>query len=155
VPQAAQRPGVEPRRAAIAYHETTRPEKNRSPTTGGESGWLLGVGSNAWLGLTLAKYVHLCRLACVGFEWDEEKAEANKRKHGVDFADAATVLGDEMALTIPEEAPDEEDRFVTVGSDALGRVLVVVYAWRGDEIRLISARKATRAEREQYEGTRR
>ncbi|MGH9892369.1 MAG: BrnT family toxin [bacterium] len=90
----------------------------------------------------------------VGFEWDADKAAANKRKHGVEFADAATVLSDEMALTVPDEASDDEERFVTVGTDALGRVLLVVYAWRGANVRLISARKASRTEREQYEGKR-
>jgi uncharacterized protein len=89
------------------------------------------------------------------FEWDEEKAGANIRKHGVDFADAATVLTDENAITIPDPAADEEERFVTLGTDALGRVLVVVYAWRQDRIRLISARRATRRERRVYEGKRR
>ena len=83
-------------------------------------------------------------------EWDREKAEANRAKHGVDFADAATVLTDDLALTRPDDNPDE-DRFVTLGMDALGRVLVVAYAWHDDEIRLISARRATPSERRQYE----
>ena len=86
-------------------------------------------------------------------QWDSEKAAANLRKHSVDFADAATVLNDELGLTVPEDHADE-DRFVTVGLDALGRILVVAYIWRGDEIRLISARKATRSERRQYESKR-
>jgi len=86
-------------------------------------------------------------------EWDEDKAAANLRKHGVDFADAATVLEDEAALTMPDDHP-EEDRWVTLGMDTLGRVLVVVYTWREDEPRLISARKATRTERRQYESKR-
>jgi uncharacterized DUF497 family protein len=63
------------------------------------------------------------------------------------------VLYDERAITIPDEGPDEEDRFVTLGMDALGRVLVVVYTWREDRPRLISARKANSHERRQYEGT--
>jgi uncharacterized DUF497 family protein len=90
-------------------------------------------------------------------EWpsgtDPEKAAANLRKHGVDFADAETALRDEMAMTIPDADP-EGDRFVTLGVDALGRLLVVVYVWRDDDVRLISARKATRAERSQYEDER-
>ncbi len=90
----------------------------------------------------------------VEFEWDLRKATANLHKHGVDFADAGTVLHDEQAITIPDESPDEEDRFVTLGMDALGRVLVVVYTWRKDRARLISARKATPRERRQYEGER-
>ena len=83
-------------------------------------------------------------------EWDSQKAAANLKKHGVDFADAATVLHDEQAITIRGDEGNEE-RYVTIGMDALGSVLVVVYAWRGDRPRLISARKATRREREQYE----
>ncbi len=82
-------------------------------------------------------------------EWDRSKAKANRRKHGVDFADAATVLADEMATTIRDDALNE-DRFITIGSDALARVLVVVYAWRDKTVRLISARKATRRERQHY-----
>ena len=87
-------------------------------------------------------------------EWDPRKAIANLRKHGVDFADAGTVLHDEQAITIPDESSDAEDRFITPGMDALGRVLVVVYTWRGDRPRLISARKATPRERRHYGGTR-
>jgi hypothetical protein len=82
-------------------------------------------------------------------KWDPEKAAANLRKHGIDFADAATVLNDERALTIADEDPDEE-RFVTLGLDLLGRLLVVAYTWRGEEPRLISARRATRSEQNQY-----
>ena len=88
------------------------------------------------------------------FRWDPPKAVANLRKHGVDFADAGTVLHDEQAITIPDESSDQEDRFATLGMDALGRVLVVVYTWRGDRPRLISARTATPRERRQYEEAR-
>ncbi len=84
------------------------------------------------------------------YQWDDDKATANLRKHGIDFADAVSVFSDDLAITIPDERFDEE-RFITVGMDAFGRVLVVVYTWRGNEIRLISARKATRRERKQYE----
>ena len=83
-------------------------------------------------------------------QWDREKAAANRSKHGVDFADAATVLTDDFALTRRDETANEE-RFVTVGRDAIGRVLVVVFAWRGESVRLISARRATASERRQYE----
>lgn len=86
-------------------------------------------------------------------EWEPRKAAANVKKHGVDFADAATVLYDERAITIRDDDEDEE-RYVTTGMDALGRVLVVVYTWRGDRPRLISARPATAHERRQYEGKR-
>ncbi len=74
------------------------------------------------------------------FEWDQDKAEKNLLKHNVDFADAVTVFLDNAALTLEDALPDEE-RFVTVGMDALGRILVVVYTWRGERIRLISARQ--------------
>lgn len=90
-------------------------------------------------------------LDAVELEWDERKATASLRKHGVDFADAALVLDDDLALTLRDpDAPDEE-RWVTMGHDPNQRVLVVVYSWRGERIRLISARKATGAERRRYE----
>lgn len=86
-------------------------------------------------------------------EWDFRKAGLNLRKHGVDFADAATVFHDDYAITVRDESTDEE-RFVTIGMDALGRVLVVVYTWRMSRPRLISARKAGARERAQYEDRR-
>ena len=86
-------------------------------------------------------------------DWDPRKAVANLKKHGVDFADAATVLHDEQAITLREDEENEE-RYATVGMDALGNVLVVVYTWRNDKPRLISARKATPQERKQYGGER-
>ncbi len=86
------------------------------------------------------------------YQWDREKAKANLLKHDVAFADAVTVFSDDAALTIEDNDPDEQ-RFVTIGADTLGRVLVVVYTWRGEEIRVISARKATARERKQYEGS--
>jgi uncharacterized DUF497 family protein len=87
----------------------------------------------------------------VGFEWDPAKAAANLRRHGVDFADAATVFQDEHAITLPDPSSAEQ-RFITMGVDATGRLLVVVYTWRADRIRIISARPATRRERRNYEG---
>jgi uncharacterized DUF497 family protein len=87
----------------------------------------------------------------VAFQWDRRKADTNLRKHRVDFADAVGVFEDPRALTVEDKHP-EEDRFVTIGMDILGRVLLVVWTWRGDDIRLISARGATRHERRQYEG---
>lgn len=87
-------------------------------------------------------------------EWDPPKAAVNLRKHGVDFAEAGTVLHDEQAITITDESSEDEVRFVTLGMDALGRVLVAVYTWREDRPPLISARKATARERRQYEGAR-
>ena len=85
------------------------------------------------------------------YEWDPNKAKANLDKHGVDFADEVTALEDDVAITIEDDYPDEE-RFITIGMDALGRILIVVYTWRGGKLRLISARKATPRERKQYEG---
>ena len=88
---------------------------------------------------------------CLDYQWDEDKATSNLQKHGVEFADAVSVFADDAAITIVDEELDDE-RFVTVGKDAFGRILVVVYTWRGESIRIISAHKATRHERQQYEG---
>ena len=87
----------------------------------------------------------------VEIEWDTKKASSNLRKHGVDFADAVAVLEDESALTIAEDYPDEE-RLITIGKDWFERILVVVYTRREYRIRIISARKATRYEINQYKG---
>ncbi|MGH8244616.1 MAG: BrnT family toxin [Steroidobacteraceae bacterium] len=87
----------------------------------------------------------------VEFEWDPAKAVSNWRKHGIRFADAVAALEDPLALTVPDDYPSES-RFVTIGQDALGQFLVVVYTWRAHAIRLISARRATPRERRQYEG---
>lgn len=85
------------------------------------------------------------------YEWSDDKAASNIRKHRIDFADAISVFADDAAITISDEHPEEE-RFITIGMDAFSRILVVVYTWRGDHIRLISARQSTRHERKQYEG---
>jgi len=86
------------------------------------------------------------------YEWDPKKAELNRRKHGVDFADAVLALEDGQALTILDPFSDEEERFISIGADPSGSLLVVVHTWRGDRIRLISARRATSRERRHYEG---
>jgi uncharacterized DUF497 family protein len=83
--------------------------------------------------------------------WDPAKAEMNPKKHRVHFSDAEAVLFDPLALTAEDQDVKGERRFVTLGSDATGRVLVVVYTYRGETIRLISARKATPGERKDYE----
>jgi len=83
-------------------------------------------------------------------EWDPKKAASNYRKHDVRFADSVAVLEDEQAITL-RDFEDQEERWVSIGSDALGRVLVVVYTLRAQRIRIISARRATRQERTQYE----
>lgn len=85
----------------------------------------------------------------MNYQWDINKAASNLRKHSVDFADAVLVFADELAITT-EDKRSTEERFIIIGLDVLGRVLVVVYTWRESKIRLISARKAIRTERQQY-----
>ena len=85
------------------------------------------------------------------FEFDPKKSAANLRKHGVSFADAEPVFYDNLALTQEDANANGEARFVTVGADALGRILTVCWTERGQSIRLISARLATQGERKAYE----
>jgi len=86
------------------------------------------------------------------FEWDAAKATANRRKHRIPFQEAATIFGDPLAITYPDPDHSEwEQRFLTVGMSNEGRVLFVAHADDGDSIRIISARKTTKREREQYE----
>ncbi|NJL51436.1 MAG: BrnT family toxin [Hydrococcus sp. SU_1_0] len=84
------------------------------------------------------------------YQWDRNKALTNLNKHGIDFADAVSVFSDELAITIFDDH-FEEERFITIGIDLFSRILVVVYTMRDDEVRLISARKASKNERLQYE----
>jgi uncharacterized DUF497 family protein len=86
----------------------------------------------------------------MAYEWDLDKATANLRRHGVDFADAVGVFEDAYALRREDPDARGEQRFVITGMDFLGRVVVVVYTYRGERIRPISARPATRREREHY-----
>ena len=89
-------------------------------------------------------------------EWDPAKAAANERVHDVRFADAVGVFEDEFALTREDSHANGEARFVTLGTDASGVLLVVVYTYREpDRIRIISAWKASRKQRKQYEEKRR
>jgi len=84
--------------------------------------------------------------------WDQRKAEANPKKHeGVTFQEAKQVLFDPFALTHEDKAARSEQRFVTLGMGSKGRILVVVYAYRGETIRLISAWKANEPQRRRYE----
>ena len=86
------------------------------------------------------------------FEWDKDKAANNVRKHKVSFDEAATVFADTLSSTFAD--PDhsvEEDRYVTIGMSDRGRVLIVSHTDRGDRLRIISARLATRRERNAYE----
>ena len=86
------------------------------------------------------------------FGWDPRKAAANKRRHGVTFEEAATAFGDGLSITVADPGHSiEEQRFVLVGRSDAGRILVVSHVERGDEVRLISARLATRRERHDYE----
>jgi uncharacterized DUF497 family protein len=88
----------------------------------------------------------------VSFEWDPAKARANADKHRIEFADAVAVFDDGSAVTIADDDSEDEERWVTIGRDAFDRILVVVYTWRGTNIRLISAWKASRREQREYEG---
>ena len=94
-------------------------------------------------------------MADLHIEWDPAKARANLRKHGVSFEEAETAFSDDHALVIPD--PDhssaEEERLVLIGLSGALRVLLVIYCERegGDVLRLISARRATRSERAQYD----
>jgi uncharacterized DUF497 family protein len=86
------------------------------------------------------------------FEWDEEKSRSNVHKHGVPFKEAKTVFNDPFATTIAD--PDHslsEERFLDIGMSAKGRILVVWYTERNDNIRMIGCRKASQAERRKYE----
>ena len=87
----------------------------------------------------------------MGFQWDKKKAADNLRKHGVDFADAVGIFEDVYALTLREEVHQSEARYVTTGIDFLGRVVTVVYTFRDDDYRIISARQSTKKEKEEYE----
>ncbi len=86
------------------------------------------------------------------FEWDEEKAEINLKKHKIGFQEAKSVFGDPFSITIDD--PDhskKEQRFIDIGSSASGKLLVIVYTERGNKLRIISCRKATPIERRKYE----
>lgn len=89
----------------------------------------------------------------MGFEWDEDnKAGENFRKHRVRLPEAIPVFDDPYAIEIIDDESDPtERRFVALGTGAVGRLLVVVYTWRGENIRIISARPAEPHERDQYE----
>jgi uncharacterized DUF497 family protein len=88
----------------------------------------------------------------VVYEWAAVKAKANVQKHGVSFDDAATVFIDPLALTFPDPYHSgEEEREITIGYTAGHQVVFVSHCRRGDRVRIISARKATRRERRQYE----
>jgi uncharacterized DUF497 family protein len=88
----------------------------------------------------------------VNFEWDSGKARQNRRKLRISFQEAATVFGDPLALTYQD--PDHsmsEQRFITVGMSSAGRVLIVAHVDRNENVRIVSARRATQSERQHYE----
>jgi len=86
------------------------------------------------------------------YEWDAEKAKGNLRKHRISFEDAATVFLDPLALTFPDPHHSSgEDREITIGRSSRQQVVFVSHCQRGDRVRIISARKATRGEHRQYE----
>jgi hypothetical protein len=86
------------------------------------------------------------------FEWDKKKAHYNLIKHGVSFEEASTSFGDEIGLTISDPLHSEfEDRYILLGYSDKNRLLVVVHTDRHERVRIISARKATKKERNQYE----
>ena len=88
----------------------------------------------------------------MNFEWDENKASDNFRKHGVSFDEATTVFGDPLALTFDDPLHStEEDRFITFGHTSQGRLVVVAHTDRSGRIRPISAREMTRKEKADYE----
>jgi hypothetical protein len=86
------------------------------------------------------------------FEWDEEKAKENLRKHKVSFEEGKTIFNDPLLMTFsdPDHSEDEQ-RCLSFGLSAKGRVLIVIHTDRGENIRIISSRKATRSERRAYE----
>jgi uncharacterized DUF497 family protein len=86
------------------------------------------------------------------FEWDDTKADSNERKHGVTFTEAMTAFADPLSVTgYDPRYADDEDRFLTMGMSVGGRLLVVSHTDRGEVVRIISAREATRRERKDYE----
>ena len=88
----------------------------------------------------------------LSFEWDIEKAKSNEQKHGISFDEASTVFADPLSLTMHDPLHSEnEERFILIGASHKNRMLIVVHTERGDNIRIISARKATKKERSYYE----
>jgi uncharacterized DUF497 family protein len=86
------------------------------------------------------------------FEWDEDKAKSNLKKHGVSFEEAATILNDPRIATISDpDHSEQEERFVSLGMSFIQRLLSVIHTERAERTRLISARKATKSERKTYE----
>ena len=86
------------------------------------------------------------------FEWDSGKARSSKNKHRITFEQACTIFGDSLSRTIVDPTHSEtEDRFITIGTSVNNKLIVVVHSNNNDTIRIISARKATKNEKRQYE----
>lgn len=86
------------------------------------------------------------------FEWDDDKAQGNLEKHGVSFEEAATVINDPNIATISDpDHSENEERYVSIGLSVIARLLTVIHTYRKRKIRLISARKSTKAEKKKYE----
>ncbi len=86
------------------------------------------------------------------FEWDTDKAKKNIKVHGISFDEASTVFKDNLSLTIYDPLhSEEEDRLILIGNSCKNRLSVIVHMERGDKIRIITARKAAKKERKQYE----
>ncbi len=91
----------------------------------------------------------------IKFSWDQAKAQSNLKKHGVSFEEARSVFYDEFAVQFYDDESSDENRFVLLGLSSQSRVLVVVHCERGadgEELRIISARKATKKEHQHYQG---
>ena len=86
------------------------------------------------------------------FQFDPTKAKSNLKKHNVSFADAEGIFYDPLAIHREDPYIEGEDRWIAVGMGSASQILVVIYTFRGDEIRLISVRRATRREVQNYEG---
>jgi uncharacterized DUF497 family protein len=86
------------------------------------------------------------------FEWDKNKAKTNLKKHRVSFEEAETVFEDDFTVTISDDEHSfEEKRFVTIGQSLTGRLLIISHTFDEEKIRIINARKPTKAERKDYE----
>lgn len=86
------------------------------------------------------------------FEWDEEKANSNLKKHKISFEEGKTIFDDPFLLTYPDlEHSEIEERYINIGTSAKGRILILIHTERGENIRIINCRKATSTERKAYE----
>lgn len=87
----------------------------------------------------------------MNYEWDINNAQLNLQNYEVDFADVVSVFADSAAIRIVDKIPDK-NRFITIGKNAFGEIIVVLYFWHNNKIQIVSARKATKLECKQYKG---